>query len=60
MENNIYLKKLPCPTPVTVLDGRPIASRDVLEESEAVRVVLGDLACVISFNIIKSQALSYS
>ena len=52
LTNNIVLRKLLCPTPVTVIDGRPIASGDILEESEAVRVVLGDLACVISFNII--------
>jgi hypothetical protein len=48
------LKKLPCSTPVTVIDGRPIASGDIVEESEAIRVVLGTLACVISFNIIHS------
>jgi transposase InsO family protein len=54
LKHNIILKKLPCPTPVTVIDGRPIASGDILEESEPVRVVLGDMACVISFNIIHS------
>ena len=53
-KHNIILKKLSCPIPVTVIDGRPIASGDILEESEPVRVVLGDLTCVISFNIIHS------
>jgi hypothetical protein len=52
--HNLILKKLPSSTPVIVIDGRPIASRDIVEESEAVRVVLGNLACVISFNIIHS------
>ena len=54
LKHNILLKKLPCPTPVIVIDGRPISSGDIFEESEAIRVVLGGLACVISFNIIHS------
>ena len=53
-KHNIILKKLSCLIPVTVIDGRPIASGDILEVSEPVRVVLGDLACVINFNIIHS------
>ena len=44
-----------CPVSITVIDGRPIASRDITEESESIRVVLGNLACVISFNIIHSR-----
>ena len=58
LTKNFDLRKLLFPTPVTVIDGRPIASGDILEESEAVRVVLGDLACVISFNIIHSPEQS--
>ena len=54
LTHNILLKPLHCPVSVTVIDGRPIASGDITEESESVRVVLGDLACVISFNIIHS------
>ena len=50
----ILLHKLPHPASVAVIDGRPIASGDITEESEPIRVVLGDLACMISFNIIKS------
>ena len=53
-KHKLYLKKLPHPTPVTIVDGCPIASGDILEESEPVRVVLGDLTCVIHFNIIHS------
>ena len=41
LKHSIILKKLPCPIPVTVIDGRPIASGNILEESELVRVVLG-------------------
>ena len=52
--HNILLKPLHNPVSVTVIDGRPIASGDITEEYESVRVVLGDLACVISFNIIHS------
>jgi transposase InsO family protein len=54
VRNNIKLHKLPSPVSVGVIDGRPIASGDITEESEPIRVVLGDLACVISFNIISS------
>ena len=54
MMQSIKLYKLPSPVPVGVIDGRPIASGDISEESEPIRVVLGDLASVISFNIISS------
>ena len=54
LKNNIILKELPYPILVTVIDGRPITSGDILEDSEPVHVVLGDLAYVISFNIIHS------
>ncbi len=51
---NIALNTLPYPTLVTIIDGRPISSRDVLEESEAVRAVLRSTACLIDFNVIHS------
>ena len=51
---NILLKNLPHPTSVTVIDGRPIASGDIIQETEPVRIVLGDLACVICFIVIHS------
>ena len=54
LKHNILLKNLACPAPVTVIDGRPIASGDIVEESEAIRVLLGHLACMINFNIIHS------
>jgi hypothetical protein len=54
LKHNILLKKLSCLTPVTVIDGRPIASGDILDDSEEVHFVLGDLVCVINFNIIHS------
>ena len=57
LKHNILLKKLPCPTPFIVIDARLIALGDILEELEAVHVVLGDLTCVISFNIIHSPCI---
>ena len=50
--HQISLSKLPCPASVVVIDGRPIASRNIIEESEPVNIVLDNLACVVSFNII--------
>ena len=37
-----------------MIDGRPITSGNIVEESKPVQVVLGNLACMISFNIISS------
>ena len=54
LTQNILLNKLPNPVVVGVIDGHPIASGDIVEESEPIRVVLGDLASIISFNIIRS------
>ena len=54
LKHNIHIKKLPFSTPVTVIDSHPTPSGDILKESEAVRVVLGDLACVIDLNMIHS------
>ena len=52
--NQISLRKLSCPTSVVVIDGRPIASGKIVEESEPIQVVLDNLVCVVSFNIISS------
>ena len=52
--HKISLRKLPCPASVVVIDGRPIASGNIVEESEPISVVLNNLACVVSFNIISS------
>ena len=49
--HQISLRKLPCPVFVVVIDGRPIASGNIIDESELVNIVLDNLACV-SFNII--------
>ena len=49
--HSIQLHKLPSLVSVGVIYGRPIASG---EESEPIRVVLGNLASVMSFNIISS------
>ena len=42
------LHKLPCPVSVVVIDGRPIASGKIFEESEPIHILLGDLGCVVS------------
>ena len=52
--SQISLRKLPCPASVVVIDGRPIASGNFVEESEPIQVVLGSFVCVVSFNIISS------
>ena len=54
LSEKILLKNLPCPASVVVIDGRPISSGNIVEESEPIRVVLGSFACMISFNIISS------
>ena len=50
----IVFSWLPYPTPVVVIDGRPIASGKIVEESEPISVVLDNFTCVVSFNIISS------
>ena len=52
--HHISLRNLLCPAFVVVIDGRPIASRNIVEELEPISVVLNNLACVVSFNIISS------
>ena len=47
-----WLRRLSCVN--LGIDGHPIASGGIVEESEPIRVVLGNLACVISFNVINS------
>ena len=53
-KHQISLHTLPCPVSVVVIDGRPIASGKIFEESEPIHILLGDLGCVVSFNIIRS------
>ena len=55
LKHNIVLKDLPFLALVTIIDGRPISSGDIREESEAVRAKAGELACNIDFNIIHSH-----
>ena len=45
--HQISLRKLPCPTIIVVIDGRPIASENIVEESELIRVVLDNLVCSV-------------
>ena len=47
-KHQIALHKLPCPVFVLVIDGRPIASGKIFEESEPIHILLGDLGCVVS------------
>ena len=48
------LHTLPCPVSVVVIDGRPTTSGKIVEEFEPIHILLGDLGCVVSFNIIHS------
>ena len=50
--HQISLSNLPCPASVVVIDARPIASGNIIQESEPVNIVLDNLACAVSFNII--------
>ena len=50
----ISLRKNPCPVFVVVIDGFPIASRNIIEQSGPISVVLNNLVCVVSFSIISS------
>ena len=52
--HQISLRKLFCPASMVVIDGRPIASRNIVEESEPLSVALNNLVCVVSFNIIST------
>ena len=52
--HQISIRKLPCPGSVVVIDGRPIASGKIIEESKPISVVLDNFTCVVSFNIISS------
>ena len=54
LTHKITLEKLPCTIWMIVIDGQPIAFGNLVEEFELVYVVLEELACVISFNIISS------
>ena len=55
-KHQISLHTLPCPVSVVVIDERPIASGKIVGESEPIHnvILLGDLGCVVSFNIIRS------
>ena len=53
MIKNILLNKLPNPIAVGVIHCHPITSGDIVEESELIRIVLGDLAIIIAFIIIR-------
>ena len=50
--HQISLRKLLCLAVVVGIDGRPIAFGNITEELELVNIVLDNLACVVSFNII--------
>ena len=48
----LLFKPLPCLELHIVIDGHPIAVIDIDKECELICVVIGDLACVTSFNLI--------
>ena len=54
LTRNILLTKLRNLVAIAVIDDCPIESSDIAKDSEPIRVVLGDLVSIISFNIIHS------
>ena len=50
--HGIPLRRLARPAPVAVIDGRSIASGDVVHETAFLRVTFGEFACEVAFNII--------
>jgi hypothetical protein len=44
------------PAPVEVIDGRPLVSRNVIEETQPLEVMLGDQMFHVVFNIIQCPA----
>jgi hypothetical protein len=44
------------PTPVEVIDGRPLTSGNVMEETQPLEVMLGDQVSHVVFNIIQCPA----
>ena len=53
-KHQISFYTLPCLVSVVVIDGCPIPSGKIYEEFEPIHILLGDLGCVVSFNIIRS------
>ena len=52
--HQISLRKLSCPAFFVVIDGHPIASGKIVEESKPIQVFLDNFVCKVSFNIISS------
>jgi hypothetical protein len=50
--HQISLRKLSSPASIVVIDGHPIASGNIIEESKPVNIVIHNLVCLVSFNII--------
>ena len=54
LTKKIILKQLLNQTSITIIDVQPNVFGDITEEFESICVVIDNLACVISFNIIHS------
>ena len=53
--HKITLENLICPTSIIFIDGGHVASKNIIEECGQIRVVLEELARLISFNLIISR-----
>jgi hypothetical protein len=56
MKHSLELIEKAHPTPVEVIDGRPLVSGNVMEETQPLEVMLGDQVSHIVFNIIQCPA----
>jgi hypothetical protein len=54
LQHNLTLIKKTRPIPVEVIDGRPLASGDIVEETQPLKVTLGDQVSNVIFNIIQN------
>jgi hypothetical protein len=56
LKHNLQLIKKAHPTPMEVIDGRPLTSGNVMEETQLLEVMLGDQVSHVVFNIIQYLA----
>ena len=52
LQHNLTLIKKTRPIPVEVIDGRPLASGDIVEETQPLKMTLGNQVSNVIFNII--------
>jgi hypothetical protein len=53
MKHSLELIRKTHPTPMEIIDGRPLVSGNVMEEAQPLEVMLGDQISYVVFNIIQ-------